>query len=98
MEGVPNEDGLIQLIRPAQEKFKLAIRQTAPEFRPFEKRFAGSKTFGRAKFLKNEEGGVSGTDDDEDGDVDPSFKPKGRSIGRKSRKVYIDEVLKRAHE
>jgi hypothetical protein len=98
MEGLPDEGGLIQSIRPAQEKFKSAIRQTAPEFRPFEKRFAGSKTFGRAKFLRNEEGGVSDMDDDEDGDVDPSLKPKGRPIERKLRKIYIEEVLKRAHE
>jgi hypothetical protein len=98
-KGVPDSDGLIQSIRPAQEKFKLAIRQTAPEFRSFEKRFAGTKTFRRANFLKNEEG-VSDMDDDchEEGIVDPLIDPKGRTIRRKSRIIYIDEVLKRAHE
>jgi hypothetical protein len=94
MEGVPDEDGLIQSIRPAQEKFKLAIRRTAPEFRPFEKRFAGTKIFHRATFLRNEEGGVSDVDD-----VDPSLEPKGKTkmTGQK-HKIYIDEVLQRAHQ
>ncbi|KAI0067648.1 hypothetical protein BV25DRAFT_1834706 [Artomyces pyxidatus] len=33
VEGSPDEDGLIQAIRPHQEKFKLAIRTLAPDFR-----------------------------------------------------------------
>ncbi|KAK7030959.1 hypothetical protein VNI00_013906 [Paramarasmius palmivorus] len=37
MEGVPTEVGLPQTIRPHQERFKQAIRNTAPNFRPFER-------------------------------------------------------------
>ncbi|EGO00515.1 hypothetical protein SERLA73DRAFT_166837 [Serpula lacrymans var. lacrymans S7.3] len=35
LEGTPEEDGLLQKIRPTQSKFKRAIRATAPEFCPF---------------------------------------------------------------
>jgi hypothetical protein len=94
MEGISDEDGLIQSIRPAQETFKLAIRRTAPEFRPFEKRFAGLKALGKAKFLSNEEGEVS-EQDDHDSDVDSSFELKD-GTSRKRKIIYIDEVFKRA--
>ncbi|KAF7317583.1 hypothetical protein MKEN_00845300 [Mycena kentingensis (nom. inval.)] len=40
VEGVPNEEGLIQRIRPAQEAFRRAIFETAPEFCPVERRRA----------------------------------------------------------
>ena len=43
IRGVPDEDGLLQVIRPAQEKFRRAIRMTAPDFRPFEKKFRGTR-------------------------------------------------------
>jgi hypothetical protein len=36
VEGVPNSRGLLQVIRPSQEKFRKAIRGTAPRFQPFE--------------------------------------------------------------
>jgi hypothetical protein len=70
----------MQRIRPAHEKFKSEIRRTAPEFRPFEKRFAG-RVWKKAKFLMNEEGGANDTDDIAQG-----------------CKIYIDEVLQRAHQ
>ncbi|KAG5642230.1 hypothetical protein DXG03_003375 [Asterophora parasitica] len=54
VDGVP-EDGLLQDIRPAQEAFRRAVRDTAPRFQPFEKRHH-RKRIGRAKFLSNEEG------------------------------------------
>ena len=37
LEGTPEETGLLQSIRPAEDKFKLAIRYTAPDFRAHEK-------------------------------------------------------------
>ncbi|KAJ7814534.1 P-loop containing nucleoside triphosphate hydrolase protein [Mycena olivaceomarginata] len=37
LEGVPRADGLLQVIRPAQEQFGRAIRETAPDFRPYER-------------------------------------------------------------
>ncbi|KAJ7064090.1 P-loop containing nucleoside triphosphate hydrolase protein [Mycena amicta] len=38
VEGVPQVDGLIQNIRPAQEAFRRAILCTAPNFSPFDRR------------------------------------------------------------
>lgn len=55
VEGVPDKDGILQTIRPAHDAFRRAVRGTAPEFVPFEKRHARGKTFGRPKFLANEE-------------------------------------------
>jgi hypothetical protein len=56
VEGIPNKDGLLQSIRPAQEKFRSQIRGTAPEFLPFERRYEGFKALEKARFLINEEG------------------------------------------
>jgi hypothetical protein len=39
LEGVPCADDLLQVIRPAQERFRREIRNTAPDFRPFEAPF-----------------------------------------------------------
>ena len=55
IKGVPDEDGLIQAIRPAQEKFRRAIRMTAPDFCPFERKFEGTRLFGHPTFLRSEE-------------------------------------------
>lgn len=55
VEGVPDKDGIMQTIRPAHNAFRRAVRGTAPEFVPFEKQHARGKTFGRPKFLANEE-------------------------------------------
>lgn len=81
LEGTPHEDGLIQSIRPAQQRFKRAIRSTAPNFRPYERRFALSRSLPRAKFLSNEDGEDISDDETEE---------NGNNI------MYIDEVLKRA--
>ncbi|KAI0782953.1 P-loop containing nucleoside triphosphate hydrolase protein [Abortiporus biennis] len=35
LEGTPNKDRLLQKIRPAQEEFRIRIRSTAPDFRPY---------------------------------------------------------------
>jgi len=55
LEGTPNEDGLIQSIRPAQRRFKRAIRSTAPDFRPYEAKHAGTMSVNGPDFLNNEE-------------------------------------------
>lgn len=47
---------ILQAIRPAQEKFRKAIRVTAPDFCPFERKFKGTRQLGRATFLHSEEG------------------------------------------
>ncbi|CAL1711881.1 unnamed protein product [Somion occarium] len=86
LEGTPDEDGLLQAIRPAHEAFKRAIRATAPNFKPFEKNkqsFTMSHMLGEEtdvdtpSFLSNEE--------------DPTSKESGPTNA-----IYIDEVMERA--
>ena len=58
VEGTPEEDGLLQTIRPFQEAFKTVVRRTAPNFAPWDK--GTKKQLPAAKFLVDEEGhGVS---------------------------------------
>lgn len=35
VEGIPRSNGFLQHIRPQQEKFRAAVRDTAPDFRPW---------------------------------------------------------------
>ncbi|KAJ7841621.1 P-loop containing nucleoside triphosphate hydrolase protein [Mycena olivaceomarginata] len=60
LEGVPRADGLLQVIRPAQEQFRRAIRETAPDFRPYERPEEGLDDFPfpNPAFLSHEDGGT----------------------------------------
>ena len=104
VEGVPNHDGLLQTIRPLQEKFRKAIRMTAPNFRPFESSFKEERHLGRASFLANEENednpGEASDDEDEDEDPVACFveKPNKSQMLAMSRKIYIDEVMEKAQQ
>lgn len=84
VEGVPDQDGLLQTIRPAQEKFRKTIQATAPNFQPYEEQFRANRSLSSPSFLLNEEDqeNASESQDGEDGD-DP---------------IYIDEVMERAHK
>ena len=143
IEGVPDEDGLIQSIRPAQDRFRRAIRATAPNFRPFESIYEDKRHIKQATFLVEEEGGVEdeeaseSEEDPEDVEQNPGDLEEGHAVqdqayddasdeeqepdnistetekgsttektpscaGRKRKhhstnKIYIDEVLQRAH-
>lgn len=98
VEGVPDEDGLLQCIRPAQERFRRALRVSAPDFRPFEKRYAETKKLGRAEFLLHEEGHeeMGPSDIGESDESDPPT-PTDRP-GNLRGPIYIDEVMGRAHQ
>ncbi|KAF9222329.1 hypothetical protein BS17DRAFT_881158 [Gyrodon lividus] len=103
LEGTPDERGLLQTIRPHQEVFKRAIRETAPNFAPWEKKKADRK-LPKAKFLANEEGDDKGLDSDSDLDSASGVeKPLGLSLptivgppSRYSKEIYIDEVFEGA--
>lgn len=102
VEGVPNHDGLLQTIRPLQEKFRKAIRMTAPNFRPFESSLKETRHLGRALFLANEESednaGEASDNEDERHIVafgNSTHKPQGLV---KSKKIYIDEVMVKAQQ
>jgi hypothetical protein len=104
VEGVPNNDGLLQTIRPLQEKFRKVIRMTAPNFRPFESSLKETRHLGRASFLANEESedNAGEASDDEDGghvDVGSFVKKTNKpQVLAKSRKIYIDEVMEKAQQ
>lgn len=83
IQGVPHHDGLLQAIRPAQLKFRKAIRETAPEFVPFEREKAGKKVLPKLRFLENEE---------EDGEEDTNLT----DVDDEERMIYVDEVYERA--
>ena len=85
IQGVPHPDGLLQAMRPAQLKFRKAIRETAPEFVPFEREKAGKKVLLKPRFLDNEE------EYGEEGNDGPRARP-----GKVPRSVYVDEVYERA--
>lgn len=103
LEGTPDEGDLIQNIRPHQEAFRRAIRCTAPDFVPYEKKKAGKK-LPKAEFLQEEEGEDDG--EEQTGDVSdsrpgecssPSSRPtKKKKTVHMDQRIYIDEVLKRA--
>jgi hypothetical protein len=82
IQGVPHSDGLLQAMRPAQLRFRKAIRETAPEFIPFEREKAGKKTLPKPRFLDNEE----------------EYGEEGSEglQARAARSVYVDEVYARA--
>ncbi len=71
-----------QSIRPAAEKFRQVIRDSEPDFRPYERKVARTKPeihqFVTPSFLANE--GIPFTPSDD----------------RKA--IYIDDVMKRAQE
>jgi hypothetical protein len=92
--GIPDENGLIQSIRPPQERFRTEIRATAPKFRSYEKKFAGRRSMPRAEFLDIE-------DDDYSEDEDDQPVAKGTVTGKRKRRssvVYVDEVFERAQQ
>ena len=83
MDGVADENGLLQRILPKKEDFRKAIRMTAPNFIPFEKSQNNQYTLSQFSFLNNEE-----TEED----LDAYEETQTTS----STAIYIDEVLHRA--
>jgi hypothetical protein len=84
--------GLIQAVVPVQEKFRLAIRATAPDFRPYERDDNNFQGWHSPKFLEREEGKFRSVKRR----YIHSYKLPGRVSGS-STVIYIDEVLERAN-
>jgi hypothetical protein len=56
IEGIPEKNGIIQLLRSYQSVFRRSIRQTAPDFRPYKKESTNKPTFPSSfDFLKSED-------------------------------------------
>ena len=112
VEGVPHKAGLLQAIRPAQERFRRGIRVTAPKFRPYETMYVGRRHLPKPKFLTNEEendddegsgmeDGVSliGSRSAQSDDDDDDDEDEDDSTGRnQSGIICIDEVLEMAQK
>ncbi|CAK5274279.1 unnamed protein product [Mycena citricolor] len=81
IDGVPTADGLLQVIRPAQESFRSQIRATAPDFRPFESGSPVIEDFHEPQFLTNEDGQSSGMT---------------TLVAGREKPIFIDEVMQRA--
>ncbi|KAF8991466.1 P-loop containing nucleoside triphosphate hydrolase protein [Cyathus striatus] len=58
VDGVPDDDGLLQAIQPFQEHFRRQIRATAPAFVPFEKEKAFRASLDIPSFLSTEDGKI----------------------------------------
>jgi len=109
VRGVPDTDGLIQSIRPAQHRFRKAIRSTAPNFRPFERKYSRTRHLSRPDFLNQEEGPCEGESSDmdvnesedeptEDGSSPGTSSKKRKHSKATDNKIYIDDVLARANQ
>ena len=90
VEGVPDENGLLQMIRPHQERFRREVRRTAPDFIPFERRYAFTKTISKPEFLSSEE--------DAEDSLDEPGTPPEREEELPDGIICVDEVLQRAYE
>ncbi|KAH9833436.1 P-loop containing nucleoside triphosphate hydrolase protein [Rhodofomes roseus] len=86
LEGTPEGNGLLQTLRPVQERFREAIRETAPDFRPYQRRTKGSRCqtdsseaaqLQQAEFLQAEE-------------------PHAWKTVNDNHAIYVDEVMQRA--
>lgn len=103
VEGVSDEDGLLQVIRPAQERFRRDVRSTAPKFHPFERKHGSSKKVTRPKFLANEEQSeIESEPEDEDYQSDCWGGFVGARVPKKRKRaeaesIFIDDVYDRAH-
>ncbi len=102
--GSGSEKGLIQSVNVAQQLFRIAIRSTAPNFRPFEKKGAQNKHLPPAYFLMSEEGDqcedeASDSHHDEPSAGRASSLRTGKNVSQSLQgKIYIDEVLEAAQK
>jgi hypothetical protein len=55
IEGTADSDGLVQRVNRENVKFKLAIRKTVPDFRPFERSKGGGRLDVGPEFLHDED-------------------------------------------
>ncbi|KAH9915501.1 P-loop containing nucleoside triphosphate hydrolase protein [Fomitopsis serialis] len=97
LEGTPEGHGLLQTLRPIQERFKKAIRETAPDFRP-------SPRPARASAASRSDDIVYDSDEEpsEARFQQPEFlraeEPDAWKVKNDDRAVYVDEVMARARE
>ena len=81
----------MQTIRSAQEKFRTAIRMTAPKFRPFERKFKGTRHLDQAKFLRSEEGDEWDEGGESESESDDEAPPEPVAVAPASLKQERNE-------
>lgn len=85
LEGTPGENGLLQVMNPLKEKFRAAVRDTAPDFRPY----------------KGPKDGFDGDTPSGDGWSMPSFLSHEEESAvnlDSSHAIYINQVMDRARK
>ena len=94
LEGTPEGHGLLQTLRPVQERFKKAIRETAPDFRPI--------VNPRSAEVDNwaDSGDASGKERSRFSQPDflRAEEPDAWSAKDDERAIYVDEVMQRARQ
>jgi hypothetical protein len=98
VDGVPDENGLLQMIRPHQEQFRRKVRWIRPNFVPFKRRYARTKTISKPVFLSSEEG-VDAVENILDPETPPESE-KEITMGRESLNglICVDEMFQRAYK
>jgi len=73
---------------------------TAPDFRPYERKFKGTRHLSRARFLHSEEGEEwdEGSESEAGLCFDLAPPDSRRRKSTLSKTIYIDEVMERAHQ
>ncbi|KAF8504671.1 P-loop containing nucleoside triphosphate hydrolase protein [Russula emetica] len=79
--GAPDENGFIQALLTPRERFKKGIRETAPDFRPFEqpRDVNAAPVLPQPRFLSNEE-------------AESEWQPNDAG-----RMIFVDEVMNKAN-
>jgi hypothetical protein len=88
--GVPDDDerstsgagnGLIQTIRHAKDRFRRAIRETAPTFKPIEGGTRGKKQVPRPEYLRSEVGDERKASDDGEDEIQLRMEKTQLNVG-----------------
>ncbi|KAH8818782.1 P-loop containing nucleoside triphosphate hydrolase protein [Flagelloscypha sp. PMI_526] len=93
VEGIPEEGKLLQTIRPRHERFRRAIRNTAPRFSPFERNKWQSSA--SIPFLENEDGAETDGEDTSDHETEQEC---ALSDQEEAQSVSTDRVVDDPYE
>lgn len=102
VEGIADEDGLLQKIHPLQENFRKAILATAPHFVPFERNVRSTTHLPKFSFLSHEEDEEEAGEEDGEEDGEEGSQPVLGDFSARVDKfqtkdpIYVDDVLFRA--
>lgn len=102
LDGTPDEEGLLQTIRPFQLVFKRAVRATAPDFRPVIRPKASKQVPSKDSFTFSFD--IDGEERQDSEAVTLAFLSNeedttdGMLPKDEKNAIYIDEVMRRANQ